>query len=228
MKSISDIRLLIQQQQYNNITSDNIVASGEINDSLSQPYTYDILRGWSDALAYECNSEWGKFNLSIINYIDSKLISESEKIKLIESYSLEDAHWNWLGKHKQYYSSQYEWFFVRIDGKVQAACLVYHPEQAALTSAPIFYIEYLAVSPWNRPNPIQEQKFKGIGSILLKQVIDYATNTLGLSEGFSLHSLPKAKGFYTKIGMQAVQSKDKSSLAYFEMEKSQLIKFLGA
>ncbi|WP_417585302.1 GNAT family N-acetyltransferase [Nitrincola sp.] len=226
--TINDIRRIIEQSQNNNLMGGNVIKSGLHKDKSGQAHQYDISRGWSDSLAWQCNTSWGQFNLKILQNIDSRPISEDEKHQLISDSSLEDIHWNWLAKHAHYYSSQFEWFFVTINGEPQAACLIYHPENGALTSAPIFYIEYLAVAPWNRPNLVAEQRFKGIGPILIKEVIHFAKDTLGLTEGFSLHSLPKAQSFYTKIGMQAISAKDKDSLAYYEMGKIQLAKFLEA
>ncbi|MEZ8288434.1 hypothetical protein [Vibrio sp. 10N.237.312.B06] len=64
-------------------------------------------------------------------------------------------------------------------------------------------------------------------SLLLKTVILHAENDLGMKKGFSLHSLPKAEGFYSKIGMIRVNRLDKDSLAYFEMLEKPKQQFLG-
>jgi GNAT superfamily N-acetyltransferase len=43
--------------------------------------------------------------------------------------------------------------------------------------------------------------FKGVATILLQYAANYAKNNLKLRYAFSLHALPKARGFYETIGV---------------------------
>ncbi len=45
---------------------------------------------------------------------------------------------------------------------VQGVCLIRQPEPAKLEEGNIFYIEYLATAPWNLPNPIARQQYRGL------------------------------------------------------------------
>ena len=63
----------------------------------------------------------------------------------------------------------------------------------------IFYVEYLAVAPWNRDCLVRQREYKGVGSTLLKVALNYSVEKLGLIPGFSLHSLPQAKEYYEKL-----------------------------
>lgn len=227
-KNINDIRRLLQKVPDNNLNGDQIVASGTINDNKNTTHTFQVLCGWSDSIARQCDSSWRHFHYKVLKELESQAAGdEAAFIKLIQQFSLEDAHWQWESKHQYMFSSQYNWFYLMIDGKPEAACLIYHPKLGVLTTEPIFYIEYLAVAPWNRINPVCDQIYKGLGSLLLKNVILYAEKKLILCDGFSLHSLSKAEGFYAKIGMISIDSLAKQGMTYFEMERSNLSQFMG-
>ena len=224
MTTIEDIRLLLDAGQtgfkpLQTICSEMIVAV----DGTS--HHYDIVQGWDIGIAMQCDQQWGHFNMMLLDFISKSPLSSHDQ--LLNTSQLEDAHWNWLLKHKHYDNEQNNWFFFLVDGKPQGACLVYHPKISVDKLNPIFYIEFLAVAPWNRPNHIRSQKFKGVGSLLLKKVISYAEMELGITKGFSLHSLPKAEGYYQNIGMQRHTTYDKDGLSYFEMPEQQRSNFLG-
>jgi hypothetical protein len=116
-----------------------------------------------------------------------------------------------------YQGDEYRWFFMIAEGYPQAACLTYHPKPSAIDGKGIFYIEYVAVAPWNRENPMCKRSFKGVGKVMVNEINTYANAHLGLRPGFSLHALPKAIGFYESIGMERFPAFDKNGLPYFEM-----------
>ena len=140
----------------------------------------------------------------------------------IRGLKFEDSHWNWLKKSIAYPKDEYEWFFLFIDKKPQGACLFFHPKESLLGTYEIFYIEYIAVAPWNRNTGIRPREYKGIGSSLLHCACDYAKNELNLTQGFSLHALPQAVSYYKTIGMINIPESDKEALKYFEMPPDQL------
>ncbi len=225
MKTIQELQALLHSGR-TSFGGTTIVETCEIVHCDGTKFDADIVHGWDLGPAYQCDSLWGHFSYQILEFI--KASDESIQQQLLDDCHLEDFHWCWLAKHKNYHSDQYNWFFLMADGVPQASCLIYHPKKSSQSDDDIFYIEFLAVAPWNRPNPIKEQSFKGLGSLLLKAVILYAENELGMKKGFSLHSLPKAEGFYSKIGMIRVAWLDKDSMAYFEMLEKPKQVFLGA
>ena len=225
MKSIKQIRDLLDSGR-TSFKSTTIIKKEKVTNSHGIECDAEISHGWDLGSASQCDKLWGNFSYQILEFIRDA--DKSRQNELLSECHLEDVHWEWLAKHKHYYSEQYDWFFLIADNKPQAACLVYHPKKSAKTDDDIFYIEFLAVAPWNRPNPIKEQEFKGLGSLLLKSIIAYAEQSLNIKKGFSLHSLPKAEGFYLKIGMLRVNTLDKDDLAYFEMLEQPKQSFLGA
>lgn len=108
----------------------------------------------------------------------------------------------------------------------QGACVFFHPKDSIIDSENIFYIEYVAVAPWNRKTPVTKREFKGVGTILITCALNYAVNELGLQYGFSLHSLPQAKNYYEKIGMINFPERDKDKLVYFEMPRDKSTEIL--
>jgi hypothetical protein len=75
---------------------------------------------------------------------------DQELLDIISSISNEDDHWRWFDKAIHLKGEEYDWFHLYADEKPQAVCIIYHPKESALEPGNIFYIEYLAVAPWNR------------------------------------------------------------------------------
>lgn len=178
---------------------------------------YIIEEGWSLPYANQCDQEWQEFYIHAFEYINKQNYSDAQKEDILNSFSLQDRHWDWYKKTCHHVSDQYRWFFLMAEDKPQGVCLIHHPKSSHLTNNKIFYIEYLAVAPWNRDSKITKKRFTGIGTRLLKCAMSYATQTLKLSPGFSLHSLEQAEGYYKYIGMTHIPTKDKPQLKFFEM-----------
>jgi hypothetical protein len=217
MTSIAEIRRLIES---NNITPDNnsIYETGLVFLEGGGPVDCSIYRGSDPVRANICDREWKNFNFRLTECIVNN-IPESQHAAVAQSVQLDDNHWNWLTKTCVTVSTEYEWFFLEINGLPQAACLIYHPKVSALNDDNIFYIEYVAVAPWNRPNPMEQRQFKGVGKAIIQSAVKYATEELKLRYGFSLHSLPKAEAFYEHIGMLNYPILDKDALKYYEMSE---------
>ncbi len=85
----------------------------------------------------------------------------------------------------------------------------------------IFWVEFVAVAPWNRNCDFRRREFYGLGEIILRAAQRFAVKELNLCPGFCLHSLAKAEGFYTKLNMVKVAGKeDAQSLAYYELPQA--------
>lgn len=228
MATIADLRRMIEQESIEP-ENGNVVSEGalfNIPSKSEEPYT--VHHGLDLIRANLCDKLWGSFNLQLIQFIEAQNLSEEELQKLAETVQLDDKHWDWLTKTCLHKSDEYNWFFLDIDGKPQAACLIYHPKASAIDSGDIFYIEYVAVAPWNRNNPMSEKQYAGAGTEIIKCAINYAIERLGLRYGFSLHSLPKAQGFYEKIGMTYFSDHNKDSMNYYEMSEENAKKYMEA
>ena len=209
-------------------SDENVVKTGVLLAVDGSHVDYQLHHGWDIAKAYACDTEWGKFNVDLMRFIKNKNYDEKSHAEVLEQIQIDDSHWNWLSKSVFYRTAEYDWFFLMADNIPQGACLIYHPKPSAFEEGNIFYIEYVAAAPWNRVNPMQPQVFKGIGSILIKYAIDYAHTVLNLRYGFSLHALPKAAGFYNKIGMTEHPPWIKDELQYFEMIEQRTTEFMEA
>lgn len=214
--TLEQIRKMLLSRQLAPSKQD-IFAKGQMTNCKKSEVDYSVHCGWDIVKALACDSEWGRFNVKLLAYIDENYVDEALKNEMLARSSLEDHHWDWFGKAANYKSNEYRWFFLYAEGLPQAACLVYYPKKSVLCEGNIFYIEYLAVAPWNRRNVISEKIFSGVGTLLLKHTVDYCRNNLNLVPGFSLHALPGAMTYYEKIGMLRRESMDKGPLAYYEM-----------
>ncbi len=205
-----------------------IVASGFIKNRLTDmDVPYVVTLGWDLISAYECDKQWTSFRLQIASLLATMTEHEREaEMKMIPN---EDGHWKWLDKSALLKTDEYKWFFFKIGNSVEAVCLIYHPKKAIASDKDVFYIEFIAVAPWNRYNPYSEKKYKNIGSILLKEIMKYCTTTLNFEAGMCLHSLPQAKMFYEgKLGMVHFPDEDKGPLYYYEMNDHKFIEFMRA
>ncbi len=195
-----------------------ILSSGQNKDQKGQLHDFSVLLGMDPIIATKADSDWSTYRLGLYSKIISMGLPEEEYIPLLESVATEDDHWAWCSKYFVYDSEEYTWFYYLADEKIQAVCLLYHPKEAVLESGAIFYVEYVAVAPWNRNSLVNTRMFKGIGTTLLREASKHMIG-LALKPGFSLHSLPQAESYYVEQGMQKVEGLEKDDLLYFEMDK---------
>jgi len=204
-----------------------VIKSGELVKQGGTAVDFEINHGWNPISAMNCDKKWGAFNMEMLEHIRNQNHTEEDLTIVLNELHMEDGHWDWFMKSLFTKKDEYEWFFFHADEKVQGACLIYHPKQSEIDAEEIFYIEYVAVAPWNRNNPYKEKEFSGVGSHLINCVLDHAVNALGLVYGFSLLSLPKASPYYEKIGMVNFKNKDQDPLAYYEMPREKAKEMLG-
>lgn len=202
-----------------------VVKAGQMQRNDGAQVPFEIQAGWDLGKAHWCDKNWGIFNLDLLRFIKEKNYSDEERAEVLESIQVDDSHWEWLKKAIAFRTSEYVWLFLMADGAPQGACLIYHPKKSELEAGDIFYIEYIASAPWNRRNPMSPRRFGGIGSLLIKAAMAYATDELKLRQGFSLHALPRAVPFYEQIGMKPFAALDKKTLRYFEMPQATAIRF---
>lgn len=196
------------------------ITTGQLTSSDGSQVPYRILLGWNLALANRCDDTWGTFNMSLMRYIKAQGYTPKQLDAVLAGIQIDDDHWRWLEKSLAGKDAAYKWFFLAAEGEPQAACLVYHPKPSAVDGQGIFYIEFLAVAPWNRHNPMSEQAFKGVGTAVIRAACVYAIEVLHLRPGFCLHAIPRAVGFYQSIGMTQYPAHDKGVMPYFEMPQN--------
>lgn len=207
-----------------------LIESGMIDDQLSgKKVNYEISFGLSSTYAANADVDWLTFNFMIVSKLKEVCKTNEELLEHLARYQFEDSHWNWVNKSVVLSTDEYEWFYFIAENQVQGICNIYHPKPSKIDNRNIFYVEFVAVAPWNRINPISPRKFKGIGSSLLKIALNYSINTLNYRPGFSLHSLPQSAEYYEKIGMKNFgPDNSKQNLFYFEMEQGSSEAFIHA
>lgn len=194
------------------------IADGLIEKKDGQLVKYELFRGIDDVKIQECDLKWRIFTMKLMRKIKDAPAEERER--LLDSLQLEDAHWDWFKKAINLKGSGYDWFTLWVDGSIQGICITYQPKKSIINNGNIFYIEYLAVAPWNRDSLLNEREFKKVASIMMARIMEYFHDNKGLITAFSLHSLPQATGFYERLGMTHCPEEDKEGLKFFEISAS--------
>jgi len=187
-----------------------------------------ITHGYDFTKAVECDQNWKAYHLKILAYL--KTLSDVEAQSIYSKIDHQDWHWDWMSKtYSTKTDSNYEWFFLDIDGSIEAACLIYFPKNSFLNpTEQIFYIEFIAVAPWNRYSPLETKRYFGLGSFILLRSIGYLAKKYNHSGRFSLHSLAQAEMFYVnKLKMEHIGLNDKPQLKYFELPEHAITSILG-
>lgn len=175
----------------------------------------------------KADKDWTQFNADLLGELAKKVDAGEDPDTLLAEVDIEDKHWDWVRKGLVLNSEEYEWFYAKSENFIEGVCVIYHPQPSRIDSEEIFYVDFVAVAPWNRRNPVFPQKFKGIGSLLIRESLRYSVEELKYRPGFSLHSLPQAVTYYEKIGMENFgEDSSKQGLIYFEMSESQSKSFL--
>jgi hypothetical protein len=159
---------------------------------------------------------------------------EAQKLRAAghEISVVEDAHWDWAKKMLREHRAPlgFRSCAVEVNGETEGLMqveLATHRSRAN-KNLNLAYVDYISIAPWNRPWPDQPQRFKGIGSILLREAI-----CTSQSEGFrgriGLHALPGAVTWYRdKLEMKAFGADpDYQNLHYFEFTEEQAKRFMG-
>ncbi len=204
-----------------------VIQQGELTHVSGRKIPFKIVHGWDARASIQCDALWKAAWLALFEQIEQAEPDETKRAEILDSISMEDAHWRWFDKAIFHRGDEYEWFHLHADDKPQAACLIYHPEPSALEPGDIFYVEFVAVAPWNRSCKLRSREFGGLGKIILCAAQRFAVKELRLRPGFCLHSLPKAEGFYTNLKMVKVPGKeDEQALAYYELPQALAIKLM--
>jgi len=203
------------------------IDTGVLVHSDGHPVSYEVRNGWSPDTCAECDRVWGAYTVEFFHFIAHHGFSGDELAKVLLSMQTEDSHWDWSTKASLLNSEGYEWFYLVADGKPQGVCVIYHPKESVLSKANIFYVDFLAVAPWNRDCSIRKRQLKGVGTALLRAALRYSVSHLKLSAGFSLLSLPQAAMYYKKLKMVNLKEHDDGLLTYFELPADVATELMG-
>jgi hypothetical protein len=169
-------------------------------------------------------------NLAILEYfsLPSTQQTGDKWNETLGKYGAPDAHWDWQVKCGSAPALN-QHLFALINGNEVEAIMLLQPGRVSRDShqLPVFYVDYLAVGPWNR-EPVQNpQRFRGLGTVLLGSAVN-TSQAAGLEGRCGLHSLPQSEGFYRKAGMKDFGADATyQDLRYFEFESSAAAQFIG-
>lgn len=223
---INELRRKIDRGEIELTSETDRIETGQLINKAGKTIDYEITHGCDIISANSCDRQWGLFHFKLLEYIEKQGYSEEELESIFSGMQVEHLHWDWFKKSICYTDDGYEWFYLFADRKPQSACLIYHPKKSAFEPGDIFYIEFVAVAPWNRDNPMAKREFRGIGTLMIKSVLQFATDKLQLRPGFSLRALPQACGYYEKIGMLNVSEKDTGKLSYYELPRVKALELM--
>ncbi len=182
---------------------------------------YIIRTGVDGMLTLTLEADWSAAKAEAFNAFRERFsngfASEAEFASAVAEYNLVDLHWNWLDKAHLTATNEYQWFYLMAEDKVQGVCIIFHPKPSREDGEKIFYIDYIAAAYWNRNRPGYKRRFSNIGHLLISYAVNHAMRVLGYRPGFSLHALPTAESYYSRLGMTAYDcDADKEGLRYFE------------
>jgi hypothetical protein len=136
-----------------------------------------------------------------------------------------DSHWDWKKKREAMLGSVNR-MFALVDGQSVEGLMRLDLSRfsSIAVGAPVVYVEFLAVAPWNR-SVIQKPRFRGIGTLLLGVAVSVSLEE-EMEGRCGLHSLLQSEGFYRRVGMKDLGIVDSSGLRYFEFEPDAAKNFL--
>jgi hypothetical protein len=196
--------------------------------------TLDIVEGLDGAHLDFIESDWDpalkrQYELALLKFFE---LSDTEQtddqwIQIMGDMAVQDRRWDWRNKCAIAPGTNRRVFGILNGSEVEAAMLLLFGKTSRhAPPAPIVYVDYVAVAPWNRP-PIQTpQRFRGLGTVLMGKAV-----TVSHSSGFQgrcgLHSLPQSIRFYQKLGMTDLGADPAyQSLHYFEFTDTAAQQFL--
>jgi hypothetical protein len=144
---------------------------------------------------------------------------------------VEDAHWDWAKKMLREHRAPLGFRSCALEVASETEGLMQVELATHRTrvnkNLNLAYVDYVSIAPWNRPWPEQQQRFKGVGSILLREAV-----RTSIDEGFKgrigLHARPGAVTWYRdRLKMKAFGADlEYQGLHYFEFTEEQAKRFM--
>ncbi len=142
----------------------------------------------------------------------------------------ENRHWVWREKVARIQGLlAFRTFAVVCEGQTQGLMQVNTAVTCRLpgqVGKELAYVDYVESAPWNRASIVQQPRFGGVGTTLIRAAIE-----VSLEEGFhgriGLHSLPQSEAFYAQVCEMTDLGVDGTyeNLRYFEMTPAQATSF---
>lgn len=164
----------------------------------------------------------------------ARVLAELLRLGIDRGQWPESLHWDWSRKAPQIKMLIAQGFGLVCENTWQGVMLTktagYNAAAGADKGKPVVYVDFVETAPWNwTVRPIgQSPRFKGIGSLLIRESIEQS-----LKEGFhgriGLHALPQAEQFYGSVCEMTRVGPDphKQNLVYFEFTRQQAERFLS-
>ena len=144
---------------------------------------------------------------------------------------LEHAHWSW---HAKVAGSarllSCPTLAIECEGEPQGLMLLKTDGHFATLPAekgkPLVYVTYLASAPWNLRGIVDQPRFRGIGTLLMRAAVQTSLEA-EFKGRIGLHSLPQAEGFYECHGFTCLGvDVDKEGLKYYELSPEAAAAFI--
>ena len=137
----------------------------------------------------------------------------------------QSLHWDWFAKSRQLQLLAVEVFAIDFEKEWQGVTLVdsvtHRCQLDSQRDKNLLYVDYIETAPWNWsvPHIGVVRRFKGLGNILMRRVIQRSFE-LGFKGRVGLNALPQANDFYgARLGMSCIKATKIDDLDYFELSE---------
>jgi hypothetical protein len=187
-------------------------------------FTLDIVEGLDGAHLDFIESDWDpalkrQYELALLKFFELPDTEQTDDraVQIMGDMAVQDRRWDWRNKFAIAPGTNRRLFGILNGSDVEAAMLLLFGKTSRHTpTAPIVYVDYVAVAPWNRAPIHAPQRFRGLGTVLLGKAVSVSCSS-GFQGRCGLHSLPQSVGFYQKLGMTDLGADPVyQSLRYFE------------
>jgi len=115
---------------------------------------------------------------------------------------IENGHWDWRFKRVDRTNQTHRLFAIAQNRRVQGLMAIRNALDRSRSQGgqPLLYVDYIETAPWNRMRLPGYRKYGAVGTLLMREAA-LASLAIGYEGRVGLHSLPKAKEFYERIGM---------------------------
>jgi hypothetical protein len=145
----------------------------------------------------------------------------------------QSRHWDWRRKTEALQGMLASpGFSIVCSGATQGLMLVNLASERCRTEAQkdkhLAYVSFVENAPWNRPELVDQPRYRGVGTILIRAAIELS-KVEEFKGRIGLHSLPQANAFYANTcGMTDLGAdQDHQGLRYFEMTPEQAEAFIA-
>ncbi len=201
-----------------------------------RPLRVELVEGLDEDHVAYIEGQWSpvaqrQYDLALLEFFTRPEALRSVEVfrEILGRLGIPDKHWDWRQKCSFAPGTNRRVYGLLNAAHVEAAMVLLFGEQSreAGSSAPIVYVDYLAVAPWNRASIQNPERFRKLGTVMLGAAVE-TSRALGMDGRCGLHALPSSEGFYRRIGMNDMDiDPNYHNLRYFEFDAGSAMKFLG-